>query len=558
VSGVGRRGALRFLAGALAVPAWANAQESDLVFPEAFGASADGRTDDTHAINAADLWCAEQGRPLHFRGDYYVEGQLLHSDNVQWIGLGATIWSGRTSVNPEKSQSATLRSRRSHPFVDFYRAFRSDATGLLPSDVARGCVLSGDLAFRWAPQALEFARRHGAATRMCMAYYLCHDFRIDDGVVFDCGYGDWTIAHWGDRFSGRRFRIEGGNQRPIYSDGFHSFGGDNGRIIGAEVSSGDDSFALANTFGQRNRSWQFIDCAAYSRLASGFKLSVGRLGLTATFPHAPSGRIEDIEIAGARWMPVGPSRNGFFRVDTGGRNVPMRGGVIVSRAEDRTLVRNVTFDGTMDARNEGLPRPVYPGEPLPGGMPAISNAGGSNVRIRARVRNAALWVAVNEGGEDISYDLDSPDPPNWTGTPGGICAVECRPLYDSSEQGDRRRIIYRATRPRLNGSIRGGNRGLVRLVEVEETFADQLRLHGIPDGFQGVDMSQCDGPNSFTVSDYLELVSATGATSSFGLKVTGQSRVAIRNLYAGNVHLIRGNPSPVLLRVDRRLSSPRS
>lgn len=543
-----RRTALKFLAGALTVPARASAQESTLVFPQAFGAAADGRTDDSHAINAADLWCAEHRRPLHFRGGYYVDGQLLHSDNVQWIGLGATIWSGRTSVSPEKSQSATLRSRRYHPLVDFYRAFRSDPVGLSPSNVARGCVLSGDLAFRWAPQALEFARHHGAATRMCMAYYLCHDFEIGDGVRFDCGYGDWTIVHWGDRFKGGRFRIQGGEGRPIYSDGFHSIGGDDGTITGAEVSSGDDSFALANNFGQASRGWQFIDCAAYSRLATAFKLSVGRSGATTGYPHLPRGRIENIRIARARWVPRAPSRNGFFRVDVS------RGSKAV---EDRTLVRNVDFDGIMNARNDGLPKTLHLGEKIISGMPAISNSGGADIRIRARVRNASLWVALNEGGEHISYDLDSPDAPNWTGAAGGICAVECRPLYSSRGQSDPRNIVFRAISPRINGLVRGGSRGPVRLVEVEEAFADRLVLHGIPNTQQGIDMSQCSTPNSLTVTDYLELVGVPGSPSCFGFKVAASSRLIIRNLYTANIHLVRSNPKPALFRIGQRLSSRR-
>lgn len=372
-------------AGKIGLPGGGRVKDiSTFVTPQMFGAAADGVTDDTAAINLADAAAAASGKKLVIWAPHLIRGQILHSSGVTWQGDRGRILMDKTNStavldNGQKHATAMIRSRAFEPLPAFYDPSKMATGGHVPADanMARGCRIEGDLQFRWTDWARETGlainpsttNNNGIFAAMPIAYYTCHDLYLGPGVVFDCGIGDWTFCHFGDNFLGLGFRIEGGRNRGIYGDGFHTWGGDNGTIIGAYIESGDDAYALANSYGNLQRNW-FIRGTGFSSRAALLKLAVGRLGATAGYANAPmAGSIDGID-AHVTWVPAGPSRNGIVGIDCGyeiahqqdqnGNEPPIDFRAYAVRGEAPALIRNVRIVADASAaRNDGLPLAIY-------------------------------------------------------------------------------------------------------------------------------------------------------------------------------------------------------
>lgn len=497
-----------------------------------------GGTDNSAVINAADLYCAVVGADkLIFDGDYFIAAQIVHSENLTWMGDGATIWMGMTNTSPHKDQTAMVRSRIYEPYSNFYI---DKPGGFVPVNIASKCRLDGDFRFRWIDVAETFAKANLPNTRMCTAYYCCHDMYVGPGVKFDCGWSDWTFTHYGDRIFWNFATTEGGENRPLYSDGFHSIGGDDGWLFSYHLTGGDDALSIATNFNQGNKGWT-IRASVYSRLASGGKLAIGRLGSTAGYANPTTARIEDNDIE-LTWLALGPSRNSYFRIDCGAESYDNDQGKWLSRAEDADLIRNNRVRLFGFGRNDGLP---VGDTGLPanlGGQAALSLTGGADNHIIADIRHASLWSVFLEGiGGGNTFEIHSPDAPNWTGAGGAsFPALEGRPLKKFEKTGGittATDIIRKCVGFKINGLVAGGTRGQFRLIDIDgDVTSDTLTLPKIPDGYPAVETIVSDTVDPqitrFIVRNFMHMTAAGGGTPR-GFKGHAQySEFYISNLLA--------------------------
>lgn len=508
-----------------------------------FGAIADGSaaggTDNTDVINYADAYCAaHQVATLIFDGNYHIAGQILHSDNLTWRGDHATVWMGRTGTNAAKDESASLRSRVHEAYFDFYV---DEPGGFAPANIGQSCRLDGEFHFRWTDAGETFARANIPDTRMCVAYYTCHDLYVGPNVRFDCGWMDWTFTHFGDRLFWNFAEIHDGENRPIYADGYHSIGGDDGNLFSNHMSAGDDALSFAWNFDSSCKGWT-IRAKVYSRIASGCKLAVGRIGSTANYANALTGRIEDFDIE-ITWLPLGPSRNSYFRWDCALEHYDNDAGEWEARAESADLIRNNKIKVLGFGKNDGLPAGDTGLSGATPGQPAISFVGGENNTVTAEIRHPSLWSVYMQGiGAGNHFDIDSPDPQNWSGGGGNTArAWEVLPIYRIETTGGviaNTTTIFRKSKGfTFNSRIAGGARGNFRFIDLDgDLVADQIEASEIPNGYNAVELLVNDlaAPliSRLVVNNYCYLSTTAGGTPRGFLGNAQYSEFYINNLHA--------------------------
>ncbi|MEM9128324.1 MAG: hypothetical protein AAGA97_01205 [Pseudomonadota bacterium] len=413
---ISRRSILELGASALTNP-MLSGSHGGYVSPEEFGAYGDGISDDSKAIEQADLAAASLEVSVLLRGQYRVEGQLKMS--ASWHFEGGEIirdWFDSHST-AEKDKSATITGRNNDSYASFY----TNKGSYSPVSLLSNLSMTGNGTVRMSDRARKYYDQN-PNSHSTNLYMLCNDFRIGDGMRFSLGGNDWCIVYGGSGFVGEPFSIfsQSSKSSGIYEDGFHVLFGDGGRGWDWSIESGDDSIAFANNLNLPISDWRIFDPYVFSRMAFGIKIASQRLGATSKFEKVTNA-LENIHIVRPRWwLRHGErSRNGYVRFDASG--------------EKPGIVRNCSVTGGLFAgSNNRLPKGFL------SGVAALSFSGPTtDCLVEAEVRHPSLWTVLMTASQNGLGPLRSrmhvrcQDEPNWVGAKG-IRAVDLRGAGEGS------------------------------------------------------------------------------------------------------------------------------
>lgn len=188
----------------LAETPWA-AQDKTIVDVKRFGATGDGRSDDTAPIQAAlDEAAARAPATVHFSaGTYLVSSPLRAPDNVRWLGAGVDETEIRLAAAPGKSMiEGAVRNAR-------FEALTLNANGMTADkplmwiDTVTNLSLDAVRINAWGTSALEIHDATGVyinASELIEKgsfYGRAHQVFLTSNRFRMTGYGESVVSLWG-------------------------------------------------------------------------------------------------------------------------------------------------------------------------------------------------------------------------------------------------------------------------------------------------------------------------------------------------------------------------
>ena len=218
----------------------------------AYGAKADGTTDNTAAIQKAIDACSAKGggRVVVPGGGTYVTYTLNLKNNVELhIDRGATLLGGEDPYKyPEFQKNGVWNAERAPRFnrrALFYTVGQTNVAitgaGTIDGNAEKFHHRTEDrnwTGYNW------WRNSDTNLTGRCVFFVECRDVRLDDVLIYHpCGWGTWFLGC--DRVGVRGVRIEADKRFPN-GDGLH-FGGCRDVVVSdCVVESQDDAFILRN------------------------------------------------------------------------------------------------------------------------------------------------------------------------------------------------------------------------------------------------------------------------------------------------------------------------
>ncbi|MCR5101133.1 MAG: glycoside hydrolase family 28 protein [Butyrivibrio sp.] len=222
--------------------------ESVLLNVKKFGASGDGKTDDTAKIQAAILSCPPDGTVYFPKGTYYVTPLFLKSRMTLWLDEGATILGntdrnnypmlpGMTMSTNEKGEY-NLSSWEGNPLT----SYASLITGIEVSDVdiIGPGVLDGNAENSdWWVNAKV---KRGAWRPNTVYFCKCRNMRMQNVTVQNSP--SWTVhPYYSDNVEFYNLHISNPDNSPN-TDGLDPESCNNVKVLGTVISVGDDCMAI--------------------------------------------------------------------------------------------------------------------------------------------------------------------------------------------------------------------------------------------------------------------------------------------------------------------------
>ena len=196
------------------------------IYPQWWGATGDGTTDDITAINACIVAGETAGRATVkiVAGQYAVTSAILIGDDITLdMDPNAEILRDFSVTVPvtalTKYTGATIRQR-------------STSSGSPNTNIViKGGIIKAKDAADEGPHLIM---------------YYVEDLRIENVTVLDVKGGDWAVAVYGDRILIKGMYIDTGTYT-IYYDGIHVYAGTDITISDCYIKSGDDMIGIGST-----------------------------------------------------------------------------------------------------------------------------------------------------------------------------------------------------------------------------------------------------------------------------------------------------------------------